>query len=74
MASKIYDVRWEDDDGEQGYYVRLSDGEATTLKSFLKRHARDGVIKDPRVDAIEGDIFHTAKGFRELFSDRYFGE
>lgn len=73
MASKgkIYDVRWEDGDGEQGYYVRMTKAEADKVKRFLTAAQEKGTIKDPNVGAIEGDWVLTPTQLVKEFKDRY---
>lgn len=72
MASKkIYDVRWEDGDGEQGYYVKMTKAEADRIKRFLDTAAAADTIKNPQVGAIEGEWLLTTKQFTKEFKDRY---
>lgn len=73
MASrkKIYDVRWEDGDGDQGYYVKMTKPEAEKLQRFLTAAQEAGMIKDIRIGAIEGDWLLTPKGLISEFKERY---
>jgi hypothetical protein len=69
--TKIYDVRWEDGDGEQGYYVKMTKPDAEKLKRFLSAAEAAGTIKDPNVGAIEGDWLLTPRQFAKEFEGRY---
>jgi hypothetical protein len=69
--AKIYSVKWEDGDGEQGYFVKMSAAAAKKLDAFLKEEETKGVIKDPDVSAIEGDWLLTPKQFHHEFKERY---
>jgi len=70
---KVYDVRWEDGDGEQGYYARMTSDEAEKVLRFLTVAADKDIVKNPKVDALEGDRVVTASGLIEEFKARYHG-
>lgn len=71
MNKKIYNVRWEDGDGEQGYYVKMTKPEADKVKRFLTAAQEAGTIKNPDVWATEGEWLLTPKQFAKEFRDRY---
>lgn len=70
-AKKIYDVRWEDGDGEQGYYVKMTKAEADKVERFLTAAEAAGTIKSPQVGAIEGEWLLTPRQLTKEFRDRY---
>jgi hypothetical protein len=73
-GKKIYDVRWEDLDGEQGYYVKMTKAEAEKVRRFLDAAAVAApaeTLKNVKVDAIEGDWLLTPKQLIKEFKDRY---
>lgn len=69
--AKIYSVKWEDGDGEQGYFVKMGGAAAKKLDAFLKEEEAKGVIKEPDVSAIEGDWLLSPKQFHLEFKNRY---
>lgn len=71
MTKKIYDVRWEDLDGEQGYYVRMTKSQAEKIHRFLTAAETAGTIKNPTVGAIEGEWLLTPKQLAKEFNERY---
>lgn len=71
MAAKIHDVRWEDGDGEQGYYVKMTQAEAQKLRRFLTAAEAAGTIKNPTVGVIEGEWALTPQQLAREFSERY---
>lgn len=68
---KIYSVRWDDGDGEQGYYVKMTKSEADKLKRFLTAAEVAGTIKNLDVGAIEGEWLLTPRIFAKVFKERY---
>jgi hypothetical protein len=68
--TKLYDVRWEDSDGQNGYYVRMTPREAAQTLSLLKDVAGQGNISSPEVTVIESGAI-SPKELRELLADRY---
>lgn len=68
---KIYDVRWEDRDGEQGYYVRMTKVEADKVRRFLTAAEAADTIKDSKVDAIEGEWLLSPRQLIAEFKERY---
>ena len=71
MTSKVYDVRWVDADGPQGYYVKMSKKQAKDLRARLEAAVQKGKITELEVDPIEGDRVVSAKDLVELFEERY---
>lgn len=69
--NKIYVVRWEDADGEQGYFVRMTPAEAKRVLQFLTAATAKNIIKNPEVDPLEGKKIATARELLEVFTDRY---
>lgn len=72
--AKIYSVKWEDGNGEQGYFVKMGAAAAKKLDAFLKKEEAHGTIKDPAVWPIEGEWLLTPKQFHAEFMDRYHDE
>lgn len=71
MAKKIYDVRWVDGDGEQGYYVELSPAEVKSLeREFVKLQSSAG-ISEIRIDPIEKPWLLTKRQFLDELRNRY---
>ncbi len=70
-GKKIYAVNWEDGDGGQGYYVRMTPKEAKDVLRFLSAAAEKNIIKNPWVDLLQGDRVTTAQGFVRTFNERY---
>lgn len=70
-AKKIYDVRWEDGDGEQGYYVKMTKAEADKIERFLTAAAAEDTIKNPQVGAIEGEWLLSPRQLAKEFRSRY---
>lgn len=70
-AKKVHSVRWEDGDGEQGYYVKMTKTEAGKLRRFLTAAEVAGTIKNPSVGAIEGEWLLTTKQLAKEFNERY---
>jgi len=68
---KIYSVKWEDGDGENGYFVELSKPEVEKVKRFLDEAAAADTIKNPQIDAIEKPWLLTIRGFIKEFRDHY---
>lgn len=68
---KIYDVRWDDGDGQQGYYVKMTKKEAEKLSRFLTAAHAAGTIKDPTVGAIEGEWLLSHRQLMKEFKVRY---
>ncbi len=69
--AKIYSVKWEDGDGEQGYFVKMSTAAAKKLEAFLKEEEAKDVIKGPDVWPIEGEWLLSPKQFHHEFKERY---
>lgn len=70
-TKKIYDVRWEDGDGEQGYYVKMTKSEASKIERFLTAAEATGTIKNPKIGAIEGEWLLTPRQLAKEFRERY---
>lgn len=68
---KIYSVKWEDGDGENGYFVKLSKTEVEKMRRFLWVASEEGVIKKPQIDAIEAPWLLNIKQFTKEFNDHY---
>lgn len=70
-AKKIYDIRWEDGDGEQGYYVKMTKVEADKIQRFLTAAEAASTIKNWRVGPIEGEWLLSPRQFAKEFRTRY---
>lgn len=70
-AKKIYSARWDDGDGEQGYFVKMTKSEAAKLLRFLTAAEVAGRIRNVQVGAIEGEWLLTPKQLLKEFNDRY---
>lgn len=68
---KIYSVRWEDGDGGQGYYVKMTKAEAAKVERFLIAAMADDTIKAVDVSPIEGNWLLTPRMFTAMFKERY---
>lgn len=68
---KIYSARWEDGDGENGYFVKMTKAEAVKLLRFLTAAEVAGTIKNPDVSPIEGEWLLTPRIFARVFRERY---
>lgn len=73
-AKKIYSVRWEDDDGDQGYFVQLTSFQARVIRTYLKGFEEKKIIKDIRVEPIEGEWLLSEREFLSEFEARYLEE
>jgi len=71
MKKKIYYVVWEDGDGEQGWFVRMTPAEAKKVLRFLTAATAKDIIKNPQVRPLEGENVTTAAGIVQEIKERY---
>lgn len=68
---EIYTVEWEDGDGEDGFYVELSEEGAARVMEILKSLKRRGIIDEIiRVEPIKKPWLLTEKQFVRELEDR----
>jgi hypothetical protein len=58
MAKRVlYDVRWVESDGQNGYFARLTKAEADKVWDYMEKFEKAGHIEELWVSKIEGHSY-----------------